>query len=298
MVLGLIEGQQQRRRSSLTQRVICISQSTVIHFTSPPRPFLASPFLASAINCFSSSVIGAIILSSLMMSRQDPDLSQTPTNAFVAILGEAPILINCSSMRIIGLTGGICCGKSTASKLLRERGIKVIDADLLGHKTYEQGTDCYKQLREAFGERIISSSGDIDRRQLGSLVFGNDALMQQLRDIVWPEIRKLIIAELRALEESGEKTVALEAAVMVEAKWYDLVDELWVITADPEVAKQRLMQRNHLSEGEAMQRMTSQISSEDRQRHASLVIANSGDEEGFRSEVTQHVDHLLMKAHT
>eukprot|EP01031_Cornospumella_fuschlensis_P039616 gene39616-48229_t len=126
-------------------------------------------------------------------------------------------------MRVIGITGGICSGKSTATSLFAAKGLRVIDADKLGHKAYEKDTPCYHALIEAFGSDIVHpETQEIDRRILGSKVFGNPENMKKLTDIVWPEIRRLIVESLEGLTKSGQAIVVLEAAVMIEAKWQDL----------------------------------------------------------------------------
>ena len=178
-------------------------------------------------------------------------------------------------MRIIGVTGGICSGKSTVTRVLASLGVSVLDADKLGHRAYEKGSDCFQKLVEHFGTKIIGSDGEINRQLLGSIVFSDISKMNELKTIVWPEIRRLIIEELKVLENQGIENVVLEAAVMIEAGWQDLVSTLWVVSVDRETAKTRLMARNSLSESDALKRIDSQISNEERCKYASVVIDNS-----------------------
>lgn len=159
-------------------------------------------------------------------------------------------------------------------QILRQLGVEVLDADKLGHKAYEPGTACFDQLVEHFGEKIVED-GQINRRVLGSIVFSDPAEMTALQGIVWPEIRRLIIESLATLESQGTAVVALEAAVMIEAKWYDLASCLWVVTVSREVALHRLVVRNGLSEEEAAKRIDSQVSNEERCVYATLVIDNN-----------------------
>ena len=126
-------------------------------------------------------------------------------------------------MTVIGLTGGIASGKSTAASFLRERGAHVIDADRLGHRAYEPDTEAFRAVVDAFGEDIVAADGQVDRRALGGKVFGKPQVLKQLTDIVWPEIRRLAEIEIEAtLEEDPARLVVLEAAVLLEATHVEL----------------------------------------------------------------------------
>ncbi len=179
-------------------------------------------------------------------------------------------------MYVVGLTGGIASGKSTVAQLFRERGVPVIDADVLGHRSYEPGTETYRKVIDAFGEEIVAPDGTIDRRVLGSKVFGKPDELRRLTDIVWPAIRRLASEELAELEVAGNELAVLEAAVLLEAGWEDLVDEIWVVVVDPSIAVSRLRSRNGLDEEAAWARIRSQLSNEERIRRADVVIENNG----------------------
>lgn len=189
-------------------------------------------------------------------------------------------------MVVIGLTGGIASGKSMVSDILRERGSVVIDADRVGHRSYEPGTPGFQKVVNAFGHDIVSTDGTIDRRVLGGKVFGAPGEMERLNAIVWPEIRNLIqdeIAQIRSRDP--ESVIVLEAAVLIEAGWQDLCDEVWVVNTTVRTAVERLKQRNALTEDAAMARITSQMSARERSEHAHVKIDNSGTEEQLRARV-------------
>ena len=103
-------------------------------------------------------------------------------------------------MRVICLTGGLASGKSTATKFLEQQGAQVIDADRLGHRAYDPGTQAYRQVIETFGEEVVGDDNQIDRKVLGSKVFAQPAALKQLTDIVWPEIRRLAVMEIAGFE--------------------------------------------------------------------------------------------------
>lgn len=135
-------------------------------------------------------------------------------------------------MKVIGLSGGICSGKSSVTQICQDLGGYIINADLLGHQAYAPGTDCYHDLVNQFGEEIVSSDGSINRRALGGIVFSDESKLKLLNQIVWPRIRNLIEIELNELRERGVGIVVLEAAILIEAGWQDIVDEIWVIETE------------------------------------------------------------------
>jgi phosphopantetheine adenylyltransferase/dephospho-CoA kinase len=190
-------------------------------------------------------------------------------------------------MHIIGLTGGICSGKSTVSEILESFGAKVIDADKLGHAAYQPNTSCYDKLVSHFGEGIISDDKTINRPVLGSIVFSDPSKMVDLQNIVWPEIRTMIVNKLSELKSQGVKSVVIEAAIMIEAKWQDLVNSLWVVTVSQDTALSRLKKRNGLSVEDALKRINSQMASSERVAFADVVINN--DEGVDRAQLEDRV---------
>ena len=182
-------------------------------------------------------------------------------------------------MKIIGLTGGIASGKSTAARYLGECGAHVIDADILGHRAYDPGTDAFRQVVATFGDDVVGDDGNIDRRALGGKVFGKPDQLTALTDIVWPEIRRLAAVateEIRARD--SDAIVILEAAVLFEAGWEQGLDETWVITVDVDVAVQRAMARDNHDEEAVRKRIAAQLSNSERVARASVAIDNSADE--------------------
>ena len=188
-------------------------------------------------------------------------------------------------MIVIGLTGGIASGKSTASEQLKQSGAVVIDADRLGHRVYEPDSPGFEKVVNAFGHDIVAEDGSINRQVLGGKVFGDPVQMQRLNELVWPELRKLAKAEIAECRRRGAEIVVLEAAVLIEADWLDLVDEVWVVSVKPEIARQRLITRNGLSAEQAQARIDSQISNREREQYADVKIANVGSLEQFKKRV-------------
>jgi phosphopantetheine adenylyltransferase/dephospho-CoA kinase len=188
-------------------------------------------------------------------------------------------------LHVIGLTGGIASGKSTVARFFRDQEIPVLDADVLGHRTYEPGTDTFAAVVAAFGQDLVAADGTIDRRVLGGKVFGKPDELKRLTDVVWPGIRKLASEALSEYETAGNHLVVLEAAVLFEAGWEDLVDEVWVVVVEPEVAVERLAARNGLEPEAARARIASQLSNAERIARANVVIENNGTLEALGAAI-------------
>jgi phosphopantetheine adenylyltransferase/dephospho-CoA kinase len=195
----------------------------------------------------------------------------------------------------IGLTGGIASGKTTVTSFFRDHQVPVIDADILGHRTYEPGSDTHAQVAKAFGDDVVAADGTIDRRVLGGKVFGKPEELKRLTDIVWPGIRKLAGEDLSELEVAGNQLAVLEAAVLFEAGWEDLVDEIWVVVVDPDIAVQRLKTRNNLDEEAARARLASQLTNAERIAKASIVIENNFTLEALSARIQQENDALQAR---
>lgn len=197
----------------------------------------------------------------------------------------------------IGLTGGIASGKSTAARLLGGLGAHVLDADRLGHRTYEPGGRAHTRVIEAFGPGVRGADGTIDRVALGKCVFGNPEALSRLTAIVWPEIRALAQAELDELERARPDAVAVvEAAVLYEARWEDLFDEVWVVGVEREIAIRRLALRNGFSREQALERIAAQLSNAERRARADVVIENSGNEAELEAQIAREWERARARA--
>lgn len=196
-------------------------------------------------------------------------------------------------MIVIGLTGGIASGKSTISAALAARGATIVDADKVGHEAYTPGSEGWQAVVDAFGKRIVSDSGEIDRKALGAIVFGDPAQRERLQAIIWPVMKRMMARTLDEFRAEGRKVVVVEAAVLLEAGWQDLVDQIWVVTVPVAIAEERLIARNGLTREQAQARIAVQLSNEERTREATVVIDNSGTLEQAEAEVGRRWDELV-----
>lgn len=179
--------------------------------------------------------------------------------------------------QIIGITGGIASGKSTVSLYLQELGFTIVDADLASRAVVEPGEEAYHQVVEAFGEDILLTDGNIDRVKLGSIIFNDQEKRLLLNGIVHPAVRNWMRVKTEAALSSGEETVFMDIPLLFESKLTFMVDRTLLIYVDEQVQLKRLMNRNGLSETEALARINSQMPLADKKALADAVIDNNGD---------------------
>lgn len=189
-------------------------------------------------------------------------------------------------MKTVGLTGGIGSGKSTVSQILAELGAFVIDADKVGHEIYLPGKEAWRQVTAAFGQDILAADQTIDRKKLGALVFGSDEARKKLNSIVHPLMFQDIqqrIAEKRA--EGFAKPIVVEAAILIEANWLPLADEVWVVVTNKNAVIDRVATQRGMAAKDTEARIASQLSDSERLKYAHVVIANDGTREDLEKKV-------------
>ncbi len=175
-------------------------------------------------------------------------------------------------MKVIGLTGGIGSGKSTVSKFLAELGAVIIDADKVGHETLKLGTEVWREVVAAFGRQILTPDGDINREKLSEIVFRNSESLLRLNQIMHPRMYDMVRAQLEGYRKQEVGVVVLEAPLLIEANWTSLVNEVWVTVASESTVLRRLKEKFELSEPESMARIHSQLPSEEKVKHADVII--------------------------
>lgn len=185
----------------------------------------------------------------------------------------------------IGITGGIGAGKSEILKYLQEHyPCEIYLADQVGHLVKEPGTDCYRALVKLLGEEILEPDGRIDRPVMAAKIFSDEKLLEQVNAIVHPAVRKYLLERYeRARAEAQVMFFFVEAALLIEAGYGELVDQLWYIYAPPGVREQRLRESRGYSEERIRNVMERQLSEEEFRASCDFVIDNSGTlEETFR----------------
>ena len=196
-------------------------------------------------------------------------------------------------MLVIGLTGGIGTGKSEVARLLERLGAAVISADQVGHQAYTPHSEIWEEVVREFGQDILHSSGEIDRKKLGAIVFSNPARLEQLNRIMHPRMAHMVADRIQQLRQSGAPVVVVEAALLFEAGWDSLVDEVWVTDSPEEAVVSRLKARSGLDEAEVLKRVRSQMGRTQRLERANVVVDNSGDTASLERTVRELWEHRV-----
>lgn len=181
-----------------------------------------------------------------------------------------------NQIRVIGLTGGIASGKSSIARFFEERGVPVIDADQLARVAVLPGSPAIERIAVAFGDSVLAADGSLDRKRLGALIFASADKRQQLEKILHPEIRHLAEERIAQADVAGHRLLVYMAPLLVEAGATDRVDEIWVVTVRPEIQLERLMRRDGISCGEALNMIASQMPLAEKELYGKVVIDNSG----------------------
>ena len=195
---------------------------------------------------------------------------------------------------IVGITGGIACGKTTVSDLLAEKGAIPINADEIGHQLLKADSPVIDELTEAFGIEILDDMGDVSRKKLGGIVFNDKAARERLNSILHPLIIERSRGRARQLvSEDPDCIVLLDAPLLIEAGAYDTVDLIVVVTASAETQLQRTLERSiaqgrPLTESEIQARIDAQMPLTEKVKYADVVIEN----EGTPTELQRQVDVL------
>jgi dephospho-CoA kinase len=180
-------------------------------------------------------------------------------------------------LKTIGLTGGIGSGKTTAAEMLAELGAAVIHADQVGHEVYRPGSTGWQAVVEAFGDGVLDPSGAVDRKKLAAIVFSDPAELRRLNAIVHPLIAAAVRERIAKLRGDGFRApIVVEAAILIEANWLSLVDEVWLLVAPPDAVAARVQAQRGMAASELRARIEAQMSDAERRRHATVIIENNG----------------------
>ena len=194
---------------------------------------------------------------------------------------------------LIGLTGGIASGKSTVIQYIRYQGYPVIDADKLGHRVLELWNPGYSKVVEKFGKGILNEDKTINRLVLGGIVFADPSQLKALNEISHPIIAEMVLKEFESIVSDDSRCIVfLEAALLIEANWYNMCHHIWVVTLDASEATRRLQERDGLSESEARSRLESQLTAKERLTFADVVLHNNGSRKDLFSQTQRALEEL------
>lgn len=197
-------------------------------------------------------------------------------------------------MRVIGLTGGIACGKSTVSHQLNEEyGAVILDADAIAYQLAEPGNMLWAAFISRYGkERIGQDDGTLNRSAVAEIVFHNPKEKQWMDETAHPMIRQKLLEELSNCSNMGQQVVVLDVPLLFEVGWETLPTEVWVVYVKEEIQLRRLMERNDISEEMARTRIAAQMSLEEKRKRADVVIDNNGSREETMMQVREAFTRL------
>ena len=194
-------------------------------------------------------------------------------------------------MLILGLTGNIGCGKSSLSKILMQNNIDVIDADIISRNIFED-KELLNLVFENFGENIKNLDGSLNRKALGNIVFNDDQKLVILNGLTHPKIKEKILNKIDEIRNIGKSLVVIDAALLIEGGYLDILDKLIVITCKESIQISRIQLRDNLTKEQAISRMNSQMSQDEKIKYADYIIDNSGDTNNLKHKAEELIRYM------
>lgn len=177
---------------------------------------------------------------------------------------------------IIGLTGGSGSGKSTVAEILKQHNLLIIDCDKIAHEIILKGNDAYIELINIFGENILDSSKQIDRKKLGNIVFKDKGKLNLLNECTHKHIVNKVKEIIKEnLNNKDINAIVIDAPLLIEANLHTIVDEVWAVYADTDIRIQRLVKRDNITLEQAKERLQSQMSWVEMVTYADTIIYNN-----------------------
>ena len=186
-------------------------------------------------------------------------------------------------MILIGLTGGIGCGKSEVSRLLERHGAVIVDADLIVRELQQPGAEIYRRMVEMFGDKVVAADGSLDRAAVANEVFKDTEVLGKLNLLIHPVVRRVMNERVENYRDT-DKVVVLDIPLLVENPREGL-DGILVVDLDPQIAIERIVNQRKMSIDDAKARVSRQSSREQRLAIANHVIDNSGDRDALAKQV-------------
>ncbi len=195
-------------------------------------------------------------------------------------------------MRLIGVTGGVGAGKSAVLAYIENHyKCRIYLADEVAHLVKRKGEECYYRLVELLGNEVLDEDGEIHKGKMASMIFADDELLERVNEIVHPQVRIYLEKRIVEAQESGEvELLFIEAALLIEAGYKEIVDELWYIYADENVRRKRLILSRGYSLEKIAQIMEAQLTEEIFRRESDFVLDNSGDLEESYKQIREKLE--------
>jgi dephospho-CoA kinase len=195
-------------------------------------------------------------------------------------------------VKLIGLTGGIASGKSTVATILKQLGAAVINADELSREVVQPGKGAWKEIVETFGAAVLQSDKTLDRKKLRTVVFDNPEARKKLEAIIHPKVRALAEEKIRELAAAGRSIIVYEVPLLCEGQLHHWLRPVILVACDINTQRQRLRDRDQLTNTEAQQHIDAQMSLEEKRKLADYVIENNGNIEELEQQVKSVLESI------
>lgn len=195
-------------------------------------------------------------------------------------------------MKLIGITGGVGSGKSQVLSFIKEHYLcRIYLTDEVAHILQQKGQVCYEEIVRLLGEDILGADGEIDRKTMAAKIFAEEELLEKVNEIVHPKVEEYIREKIKEAQERGDvELFFIEAALLIEAGYGHIVDEMWYIYTREDVRRERLKESRGYSEEKISQIMVSQLSEEEFRANCDFVIDNSGRLEETHLAIKQKLE--------
>lgn len=200
-------------------------------------------------------------------------------------------------MRVIGITGGVGAGKSALLAYVKAHyRCRVILADEVAHLVEEPGQECYSELVKLLGNEILNPDGTIDKRRMAEKIFADSAVLEQVNSIVHPAVKEFILREVtRSRQEEKEDFLFVEAALLIEGGYGEILDELWYVHAQEDIRKSRLKAGRAYSDEKIDCILGEQLSEMEFRQHCKVVIDNSGSLTDACGQIDKKLEEYLCQ---
>ena len=196
----------------------------------------------------------------------------------------------------VGLTGGIASGKSAVSEILKELGAYILDADRIAREAAEPGTSGLAAIVRQFGPEVLNGDGSLNRKALGKIVFADAKKRKMLEEILHPQVLAELLNRTREIGRENPKAVVVyDVPLLIESGMQGIADTVWLVSAPEETRIERIMRRDGVDRGEALQRIRSQMPQEEKTAYADVIIDNSKSREALYRTVRENFEALEKK---
>ncbi len=194
-------------------------------------------------------------------------------------------------MLILGVTGNIGCGKSSLSNIFKKNDIEIIDADKISRQIFED-KNLLQEVFVKFGEGIRNIDGSLDRKSLGRIVFNNENKLIELNNLTHPKIKNKILEKINKAKNNHEKVIVIDAALLIEGGYTEIIDKLLIITCDEDMQIKRIVDRDNCTKEEAISRINSQMSQDEKVTYADYIIDNSSTLEELNIKAKKFIMYM------